>query len=316
MMNGDGKVLGIDVSKEWVDAFLFPSEQSWHVDRTWDALHAWVKTLPTGISLAVMEGSGGLEQLPGAILAGAGIPVSVVNPRQVRGYVEAHGRKAKTDSIDARYIAQFGSHVRPTPQPVSSKEQNRLEELMTRRSQLVKMRTSEKNRLSSARGPRVQESIRSHLQWIEKELGVIDDELDTLIKNNPIRQTTERIITSIPGVGTLTARAIQADLPEIGTPNRKEIAALAGVAPFTHQSGKWKGRSFIIGGRSNVRSVLYMAAISAVRWNPVIRNLYERLIQKGKPFKVVITACMRKLLTIINAMVRDQKMWCPTHITS
>jgi len=316
MSKQNGEVLGIDVSKEWVDAFLFPSEQSWHVDRTWDALHTWVKTLPAGISLAVMEGSGGLERIPGAVLAGVGIPVSVVNPRRVRNYIEAHGQKAKTDKIDARYIAQFGHHVRPNPQPVSSTEQKRFEELITRRCQIVKMRTAEKNRRGSACDQMVYESIQSHLKWIDDELKTIDNELDTLIANNSVLETAECVITSIPGVGTITSRVVQAVLPEIGTIDRKAISSLAGVAPFTHQSGKWMGKSFIIGGRSDVRCVLYMAAVSASRCNPIIRELYNRLRAKGKPFKVVITACMRKLLTIINAMVRDNKKWDPSLIPS
>lgn len=316
MSKQNGEVLGIDVSKEWVDAFLFPTGQSWRVDRTWDALHAWVETLPSGISLAVMEGSGGLERIPGVVLTGAGIPVSVVNPRQVRGYIEAHGQKAKTDKIDARYIAQFGHHVRPKPQQVSSTEQKRFEGLITRRCQIVKMRTAEKNRRGSACDQMVYESIQSHLQWINDELKTIDKELDNLIANNSAWETTECVITSIPGVGAITSRVVQAVLPEIGTIGRKAISALAGVAPFTHQSGKWIGKSFIIGGRSEVRSVLYMAAVSASRCNPIIRELYNRLKAKGKPFKVVITACMRKLLTIINAMVRDNKKWNPSLIPS
>jgi len=316
MLKQEEQVLGIDVSKEWVDAFLFPCERSWHVERTWDALHAWVETLPSGISLAVMEGSGGLERIPGAVLTGAGIPVSVVNPRQVRGYIEAHGQKAKTDKIDARYIAQFGHHVRPNPQAVGSTEQKRFEELITRRCQIVKMRTAEKNRRGSISDQMVYESIQSHLKWIDDEIKTIDKELDNLIANNSAWEAAECVITSIPGVGTITSRVVQAVLPEIGTINRKAISALAGVAPFTHQSGKWIGKSFIIGGRSDVRSVLYMAAVSAVRCNPIIRDLYERLKEKGKPFKVAITACMRKLLTIINAMVRDNKKWNQSFIPS
>lgn len=310
------KVLGIDLSKEWIDACVYPGIETWHVKATEAELQAWIESLPSGIVLAVMEGTGGLEHLPFTLLSRAGIPVSVVNPCQIRRYIEAHGQKVKTDKSDARYIAQFGHHVRPNPKPVSTEEQARFHALVTRRGEMVTMRTSEKNRYGSTRDTMVRTRIASHLKWIEKEIAAIDKEIGNLVAKNEERTNLDSIIRSIPGVGETTSRVIQGVLPEIGTISRKAVSSLSGLAPFTRQSGKWKGKSFIAGGRSAVRSVLYMSALSAVRCNPIIRELYERLTQKGKPFKVVITACMRKLLTIINAMVRDNKMWNPAHFSS
>lgn len=304
-----GQYLGIDLSKEWISTELFPSGQTWRVDRNQEAIQEWIAELPRGITLAVMEASGGYEALPTGLLHEAGIPVVVVNPRQIRGFAVALNLKAKTDEIDARLIAQFAHDIHPSPKPMSSDTQNQLKELLRRRSQLMKMQTAEKNRLGMACDPRVRKSIETHIEWVLRELAQIDKELDSLIKASPLWKEKEDFLKSVPGVGTVTARSLLVGIPELGRLNRKEVASLAGLAPFTHQSGKWKGHSFITGGRSGVRSSLYMATLCAIRCNPFIKTFYERLILCGKPKKVAITACMRKLLTILNALMRDERFW-------
>jgi transposase len=305
----EGQSLGIDLSKEWISAELFPSGQTWTADRTQDALREWIKELPHGIILAVMEASGGYEALPAALLHEAGIPVAVVNPRQIRGFAVAMNLKAKTDEIDAGLIARFAHTIHPTPKPMSSPEQERLKELLRRRGQLMKMLTGEKNRLGMAGDPRVRNSIETHLEWMTRELSNIDKELTSLIQASPLWKAKEDFLKSVPGVGTITARSILAGIPELGSLNRKEAASLAGLAPFTHQSGKWQGHSFITGGRPGVRRSLYMATLCAIRFNPDISTFYARLIQSGKPKKVAIIACMRKLLTILNALMREERFW-------
>ena len=301
--------LGIDLSKEWITTELFPSGQTWTVTRTQEALQEWIAALPSGITLAVMEASGGYEALPAALLHEAGIPVAVVNPRQIRGFAVATNLKAKTDEIDARLIAQFAHTIHPSPKPMSSDEQDHLKELLNRRGQLMKMQTAEKNRSGMARSPRVRKSIETHLEWVAMELANIDKVLDSLIKAGPLWKAKEDLLKSVPGVGTITARSLMAGIPELGRLSRKQAASLAGLAPFNHQSGKWKGHSFVTGGRSGVRSSLYMATLCATRCNPVIRTFYERLVTGGKPKKVAIIACMRKLLTILNTIMREQRMW-------
>ena len=301
--------IGVDLSKEWISVELFPSGQKWTIDRTQEAIQEWIAELPRGIELAVMEASGGYEALPAALFHEAGIPVAVVNPRQIRGFAVAVNLKAKTDEIDAGLIARFAHDVHPSPKPMSSDNQNKLKELLSRRGQLMKMQTAEKNRLGMASDPRVRKSIETLLKWFSRELASIDKELDSLIKASPLWKEKEDFLKSVPGVGTVTARSLLAGLPELGCLNRKEVASLAGLAPFTHQSGKWQGHSFISGGRAGVRSALYMATLCATRCNPVIRTFYERLVRCGKPKKVAIIACMRKLLTILNALMREKRFW-------
>lgn len=301
--------IGIDLSKEWISTEFYPSGQKWTVDRTQEAIQEWISELPRGIELAVMEASGGYEALPAALLHEAGIPVIVVNPRQIRGFAIAINQKAKTDEIDAGLIARFAHDIHPSPKPMSSDNQNQLKEILSRRGQLMKMQTAEKNRLGMAHDPRVKKSIKTHLEWVARELARIEKELDSLIKASPLWKEKEDFLKSVPGVGTITARSVLAGIPELGCLNRKEAASLAGLAPFAHQSGKWQGHSFITGGRAGVRSALYMATLCATRCNPVIRTFYERLVQSGKPKKVAIIACMRKLLTILNALMREKRFW-------
>lgn len=308
--------LGIDVSGESISAALYPCGQTWTASRTQEGLEGWVAGLPSGIALAVLEASGGYETLPAAALADAGIPVAVVNPRQVRGFADALNLKAKSDRIDAQLIARFAHMLRPHPKSLNSEEQTQFKELLSRRSQLVKMQASEKARIGKVRNPQIMKSIMEHIEWIAAELARIDKDLDSCIKASPLWKAKENILKSVPGVGKLTARCMMADMPELGTMSRKQVASLAGLAPFVRQSGAWKGHSFITGGRAGVRCALYMATMSAIRCNPAIRSFYERLVARGKPKKLAITACMRKLLTILNTLLLEQRMWKDSLLTT
>lgn len=301
--------LGIDTSKEWIDAHLLPQKQLWKVDNTPEALRKWIATLPDGIELAVIEATGGLQNLVVALLAEAGIPVCTINPKAIHHFAKAMQYKAKTDAKDAQLIATFAQMVQPEPRPLPTGEQAQLRELLTRRRQLVGMQTAEKNRLGTIREDRVRESIITHLAWIAAELDEIDRTLDTLLRCDETWRKKLDLLTSVPGVGEKTARALLIDLPELGTMTVKSSAALGGLAPFIQQSGKHKGKARIQGGRSGVRCALYMATLTASRYNPVIREFYTRLIGIGKLPMVALTACMRKLLTILNAVLRDQNKW-------
>jgi len=297
--------LGIDISKEWIDAYLLPEGETWHVDRTPHALTSWISHLPAGITLAVMEATGGFETIVAALLTDAGIPTAIVNPRQIRDFASALGTRAKTDAIDARVIARFAEAVKPTPRPLPSEQQAELGELVARRRQLVETSTAEKNRLATVHNPLVRRSIQTHIRWLSKQTKDIEDRIKNLIKNSPVWYAKKKILTAECGVGDVTAFTLLAELPEMGMLSRRQAASLAGLAPFTHASGKWRGKSFIQGGREPVRQVLYMCINSAVRFNPVISEFYHRLIAQGKEKRVARTACMRKLLTILNAMIRD-----------
>ena len=302
-------VLGIDMSKDWLDAHLLPQDKTWHVSTDPTALGVWIQELPDGIQLAVLEATGGLEAKVAALLSEQGIPVAIVNPRSIRDYAKGIGYLAKTDALDAYVIAHFGQNVQPPAHELPSEQQAALRELMTRRRQLLQVLTMEKNRLQQAQTRAVQSDLKKHIRWLEKRLETMEQSLEDLVHSSPIWQNRFDQLLSVPGVGKVTANTLLADLPELGKLNRKQIAALVGVAPFTRRSGKWKGQSRIERGRSKVRAVLYMAALVAKRFNPVIRDFAERLQQKGKEKKVVSTACMRKLLVILNAMVRDQNHW-------
>ena len=315
-LSGTTVVLGIDVSKEWIDAYLLPQGDKWHVANDAKELKDWVGQLPEGIALAVMEATGGLEIQPAAALAQAKIPTAIVNPKQVRSFAEAMGQLAKTDPIDARLIALFGEKVQPRVKALPDEEHAALIELLTRRRQLVADKVAEQNRLSIMRSHQAQKSIKAHIRWLEKQIEKIDQELDDTIQKSPLWLAKENLLTTIPGVGSKTARTMLALMPELGQINRREIAALAGLAPFTRESGKWKRKSFIKGGRKEARSALYMAALTAARCNPVIRPFYESLVSQGKPHKVALTACMRKMLTVMNAIIRDQKPWIQRHETA
>jgi transposase len=301
--------LGIDTSKEWIDAHLLPQGKSWRVDATPEALKEWIATLPPEIELAVIEATGGLQNLVVALLAEAGIPVCVINPKVIHHFGKVMQYKAKTDAKDAQLIAAFAQIMKPKPRPLPTQEQAQLKELLTRRRQLVGMQTAEKNRLGSAREDHVRKSVTAHLSWIAAELEKLDRTLDELLRCDETWHEKIELLTSVPGVGEKTARSLLIDLPELGTLTVKTSAALGGLAPFIKQSGKYKGKARIQGGRSGVRTALYMATLTAIRFNPAIKAFYARLTNSGKLPMVALTACMRKLLTILNAMLRDTKMW-------
>ena len=309
-------ILGIDVSKEWIDVHMLPSEETWRIANDAKELKTWVHQLPEGITIAILEATGGLETQPAIALAQAKIPTAIVNPKQVRSFAQAMGQRTKSDPIDAKLIAQFGERIQPEAKTLPDKDQADLKELLTRRQQLVADKVAEQNRRGSMRSKQAQKSINSHIQWLIKQIERIDKQLDDMIQNSPLWLAKEQLLTSVPGVGPNTARTMLALMPELGQMNRKQIASLAGLAPFTRESGKWKGKRFIGGGRKDARSALYMAALTATRCNPVIANFYRALTSQGKPHKVAITACMRKMLTMMNAMIRDQKPWNKNYETA
>jgi transposase len=316
MSSPEKTYLGIDTSKEWIDAHLLPQGKSWKVDNTLEALQKWIATLPSGIDLALIEATGGLHNQVAALLAEAEIPVCIINPKAIFHFAKAMQYKAKTDALDAVLIATFAQRMHPEPQALPPREQAQRKEIMTRRRQLVGIQTAEKNRLGTVRENRVRESITAHLAWIAAELDEIDRTLDTLLRCDETWRKKLELLTSVPGVGNTTARALLCELPELGSLTNKSSAALGGLAPHIRESGKLKGRACVQGGRSGVRVTLYMATLSAIRCNPAIHAFYQHLISCGKKPMVALTACMRKLLTMLNAMLRDQKMWEFTPVPS
>jgi transposase len=259
-------------------------------------------------ALVVMEATGGLEAPLAAMLAAAKVKVAVVNPRQVRDFAKALGVLAKTDRIDAQVLARFGQAIRPQVRALKSEELVELEATLTRRRQLVEMITAESNRRASAQ-PRIAKQIDKHVAWLEKQLEDANDDLDDMIRNSPIMQHKAQIMTSVPGVGKVTATTLLAELPELGQLSRRQISGLAGVCPFSRDSGTMRGRRTIWGGRASVRAALYMAAVVASRHNPVIRAFYQRLLLAGKQKKVALVACMHKLLITLNAMLKTGTPW-------
>jgi len=260
--------------------------------------------------LVVLEATGGYQAAVVAALAVAGVPVAVVNPRQARDFAKATGRLAKTDSIDALMLARFGEAVRPEPRPLKSEELSELDALSRRREQLLGMLVMEKNRLKMA-AKSVVPSIRKHIRWLEEQLNDVDTELQTRIRNSELWRTKDDLLRSVKGVGPVLSTTLLCSLPELGSLNRKQIAALVGVAPLNRDSGSFRGRRTIWGGRARVRSALYMATLVAVRFNPPLKAFYQRLVDRGKPKKLALTAAMRKLLTILNAMIRDSRGFLP-----
>jgi transposase len=303
--------IGIDVSKARLDIAVRPGTESWTAVPDEAGLRALAERLTAlAPALIVLEATGGLEAPVVSALAAAELPVVVVNPRQVRDFAKALGRLAKTDPLDAEVLARFGEAVRPEPRPLKDAQAQELDALLTRREQLVRMLAAEKNRLGQARG-RVKRDIAAHIRWLEKRLTEVERQLQHLIEASPLWRAQEDLLRSVPGVGPVFLLALLADLPELGRLNRRQIAALAGVAPFNRDSGRFRGSRAIWGGRARLRSLLYMATLAAVRSNPPIRTFYQRLRAAGKKPKVALTACMRKLLTILNAMVRSGTRWNP-----
>lgn len=302
--------VGIDVSKDRLDIAVRRSGESFVVDRNGAGIDQLLERLgaltPTVIAI---EATGGFETVVAAALAGASLPVVVVNPAQIRAFAKAVGQRAKTDPIDALIIARFAEATRPEPRPLPDEATRLLADLIARRRQIVEMIGAESQREKRISVPRLRKSIRRVIGMLEKELAGLDADIDDAVRGSPAWREKEDLLVSVPGVGPVIARTMIADLPELGTLDRKQIAALAGLAPFTRQSGQWKGRSFIGGGRTTVRTALYMGALVAMRHNPVLRAFFQRLRMAGKPAKVALIAVARKLLTILNAIVRDRRPW-------
>ena len=305
--------VGIDVAKAQLDIALRPTGERWAVPNDDTSIAALVTQLEVAHpTLIVLEATGGFQRAVVAALAAAGLPVVVVNPRQTRDFAKATGQLAKTDALDARALAHAEA-VRPTPRPLPSAQEADLRALLARRRQLVAMRTAEVNRLSSAPAP-VQADLVAHIAWLEQRLATLDDTLDTTLRASSIWRERETLYRSVPGIGPVSARTLLLDLPELGTLSRQRIAALAGVAPFNCDSGTMRGRRAIWGGRAPLRATLYMATLVAVRHNPVLNAYYVRLLAAGKVKKVALVACMRKLLTILNAMAKHQTPWQPREV--
>lgn len=304
------KFVGVDVSKAWLDVHVLPSGEEMRFANDpsgLDNLVKWLKALNP--KMVGMEATGGLEVPCVATLTAGGLQVAVVNPAQVRFFAAALGKRAKTDQLDAAVIAAFVEATKPEIRPLRDAQTRAFAELVARRRQIVQMMTAEENRQRTAKGKPAQKSIKRILSALERELADLDAEMDDQIRKSPLWRVREKLLTSVPGVGPKVARTIMADMPEIGTLDRRQIAALAGLAPFTRQSGTWKGKSFIGGGRGSVRTSLYMAALVASRHNPTLKAFRDRLVAAGKPKMVAVVAVMRKLLTILNAIIRDQMPW-------
>ena len=301
--------VGIDVSKDRLDVALRPTEEVFVVDRNAAGLAALIERLrPLAPALIALEATGGFETVVAAALTAAGLPLVVVNPAQVRAFARAIGQRAKTDAIDAAVIAHFAAATRPAPRPLPDEATRLLADLVTRRRQIIDMIGAERQR--ERRAPRrLKKSITRLLKALERELSSVDADIDDAVRGSAIWRETEDLLASVPGVGPIIARTLIAELPELGRLDRKKIAALAGLAPFTRQSGQWRGKSFIGGGRTSVRAALFMGAMVARRHNPILKAFFERLVAAGKPRMVALIAVARKLLTILNAILRDQKPW-------
>jgi len=303
--------VGADIAKDQVDVHIRPTDERVQFSRDEAGLAGLVARLQhLGPRLVVLEATGGYEILAAA-LASAGVPVAVVNPRQIRDFARATGQLAKTDALDAQIMARFAEVVQPAVRPLPTAAAQALGDLVARRRQLIEMLGAERNRHQQARDPQLQRRIATHVRWLTKALAALDTDLDDTIRSSPIWRERDNLLQSVPGIGDVTAYTLLADLPELGRLDRRKIAALVGVAPLNRDSGHWRGRRTIAGGRPAVRRVLYMATLTAVRFNPVIAHFYQRLTAAGRPKKVALTAAMRKLLTILNAMLRDQRPWQP-----
>jgi transposase len=302
--------VGIDVGKAQLDVYSHPAGEAFRATRDPVGLDDLIDRLRLmAPALVVLEATGGYERVVVAALAGASLPVVVVNPRQIRDFARATGRLAKTDRLDAQAIARFAAAVEPKERPLPDAEAREFAELIARRRQLVEMITTETVRSHQVMGAAVRARLKAHLDWLNQELGAFDHDLDAAVRASQVWRERVTLLTSVPCVGATTARTLIADLPELGMLDRRGIAALVGLAPVAHDSGQHRGTRHIRGGRGAVRATLYMAAWIGTRWNPVLKVTYQRLIAAGKPRKVALVACMRKLLTILNAMVRRNTPW-------
>ncbi len=302
--------VGVDVSKDWLDVAFSDARPGVRLANDADGHEAMVKALDgAGPTLVVLEATGGYQRAAAAALAAEGIPVVVVNPRQVRDFARATGILAKTDRIDAEVLARFAQTIRPNVRPLADPERQSFADLVTRRRQLVLMRDAEKNRLGQSQDARVLRSVRTMIRAIETQIEALDEELGDRIKSSPVWQHKVDLLKSVKGVGDQTARVLVAELPELGSLSRQRIASLAGLAPFSNDSGMFRGQRSIRGGRVGVRRALFMATLAGIRYNPVIRAYYEKLVAAGKRKKVALIAAARKLLVILNAIIRTDTPW-------
>lgn len=309
----DEVFVGIDVSKAQLDVAVLPSRETWRVENEPASLRRLSRRLKElAPKLIVMEATGGLEIPAAAVLSRAGLPVVIVNPRQVREFARAIGQLAKNDRIDALTLALFGERVRPEIRPLPDELAQAFDALLARRRQLVAMLAEEKTRLQQARSREVRGGIQRHIRWLEHEIDDTERGLTDSVRHSPIWRAKDDLLRSAPGVGPITSFTVLADLPELGRLNRRQIASLVGVAPHPADSGTLRGKRVTWGGRAHVRRVLYMAALAACHSNSTFRAFYQRLLNAGKPRKVAIVACMRKLLSVLNAILRDGAPWDPT----
>jgi transposase len=310
------RFVGIDVAEEWLDVAVRPDGEAWRVANDADGIAALVARLtPLAPALVVLEATGGCEALVALDLGTARLPVAVVNPRQVRDFARATGQLAKTDRLDAAVLARFAEAIRPAPRPLPDAATRKLQALVARRRQLQGMLVAERNRRRVAEAA-VRPSLDEHIAWLRARVADLDADLARELRASPLWRAEADLLRSAKGVGPVLAATLIADLPELGTLDRHQIAALVGVAPLARDSGKRRGERHVWGGRGGIRAVLYMAALSAVRHNPPLRAFYDHLLAHGKPFKVALTACMRKLLVTLNAMKRDGALWDPDHATT
>ena len=302
--------VGVDVSKDRLDVHVRPGDETFVVSRDGKGLEQLVERLRViSPALVAVEATGGFETIVAAAIAGAELPLAVVNPAQIRHFAQAVGQRAKTDPIDAGVIAHFAEAVRPVPRTLPDEASRLLAELVGRRRQIIEMMVAERHREKRATNVRVRKSLVRHIAVLEKELNTIDQDIDTLVRGSPVWRAKEDLLASVPGIGKTLARTLLANLPELGTLGRREIASLAGLAPYTRQSGRWRGKSMIGGGRSTVRAASFMAALVASQHNPPLKAFYQRLLAAGKPKMVALIAVARKLLTALNAILRDNRPW-------
>jgi transposase len=304
--------VGIDVSKDRLDVHVRPSREAFAVPRDGKGLEELIDRLRAlEPQLIAIEATGGFETIAAAAIAGAALPLAIVNPAQVRHFAQAVGKRAKTDPLDAAVIAHFAEAVKPPVRPVPDAQARLLADLVARRRQIIAMIVTERQREKRAAMARVRKGILRHVRMLEKELLDVDEDIGELVRGSPAWREKEDLLITVPGVGNTLARTFLAELPELGTLNRREIASLAGLAPFTRQSGRWKGKSMIGGGRASLRAALYMAALSAIRCNRSLKVFYQRLLSAGKSKMVGLIAVARKILIILNAMLRDKTQWQP-----
>ncbi len=311
--------VGIDVSQERLDVALRPSGEAWSLPHRPEGLEELIRRLKklSGLEAILLEAGGGFVEAVAAALGAEGLPVVVVNPRQVRDFARATGKLAKTDALDAQVLAHFAEAVRPQPRPLPDEQTRLLKARVRRRRQLQAMLTAEKNRLRTA-PEALQPRMEAHIAWLEAELAELDGDLGAQLRQSPLWREKEQLLRSVPGIGPVVAATLLAELPELGGLNRRQIASLVGVAPLNRDSGQRRGQRTTWGGRSGVRCALYMATLVATRHNPVIRAFYRRLRERGKPKRVALVACMRKLLVILNTMLKRGHPWrppCPSPLT-